>query len=55
MHPLAIILLDKLGAKSLGAGLGMIVYYAACLGLPLAAAQVWGIGKTALGGSGTPK
>ena len=55
MHPLAIIVLDKLGAKSLGAGLGMIVYYAACLSLPLAAIQIWGIGKTALGGSGAPK
>ncbi len=55
MHPLAIILLDRLGAKSLGAGFGIIVYYAACLSLPLAATQVWGIGKSALGGSGAPK
>lgn len=55
MHPLAIILLDKMGAKSLGVGVGMVVYYAACLGLPLAAIQIGGIGKTALGGSGTPK
>ena len=55
MHPLAIILLDRLGAKSLGAGVGMGVYYAACLGLPLAATRIWGIGKTALGGSGSPK
>ena len=55
MHPLAIIFLDRLGAKSLGAGVGMGVYYAACLGLPLAATRIWGIGKTALGGSGSPK
>ncbi len=50
MHPLAIIALDKLGAKSLGAGLGMMVYYAACLALPLAAAWIWGQGKAALAG-----
>ncbi len=55
MHPLAIIALDGLGAKSLGAGLGMVVYYAACLSLPLAAARVWGTGRAALGGSGSPK
>ncbi len=55
MHPLAIIALDKLGAKSLGAGLGMIVYYTACLGLPLAAAWVWNNGKAALAGSRPPE
>ncbi len=48
MHPLAIIGLDRLGVKSLGVGLGLGVYYAACLGLPLAAAWVWGQGKAAL-------
>lgn len=55
MHPLAIVALDKMGAKSLGAGLGMIVYYAACLGLPLAAAWVWSNGKAAFRGSRPPK
>ena len=55
MHPLAIIALDKIGAKSLGAGLGVGIYYAACLGLPLAAARAWGLGRAALGGSGSPK
>ena len=55
MHPLAIIVLDKLGAKSLGAGLGIGVYYAACLSLPLAVAWVWNTGKAALMGSGSPK
>lgn len=55
MHPLAIIALDKLGGKSLGAGFGMGVYYAACLGLPLALAWVWGRGKAALAGSRSPK
>ncbi len=45
MHPLAIILLDKLGAKALGAGAGLIVYYALCLALPLAAVRVWKMGK----------
>ena len=46
MHPLAIIALDKLGLnKMVGAGAGMVVYYAACLGLPLAAAWVWKQGK----------
>ena len=54
MHPLAIIALDRLGAKSLGAGLGLVVYYAACLSLPLAAAWVWKSGKRALAGSRPP-
>ncbi len=55
MHPLAIIALDKIGAKSLGAGIGMGIYYAACLGLPLAAAWVWNKGKAAITGSRPPK
>jgi len=56
MHPLAIIALDKLGAnKALGAGLGFVVYYALCLGLPLAVVRVWHLGRAALGGSGAPK
>ena len=56
MHPLAIIALDKLGAnKTLGAGLGMIVYYALCLVLPLAGVRIWRLGKAPLGGSGSPK
>ncbi len=46
MHPLAILALDKLGVnKVMGAGLGGVVYYAACLALPLAAAWVWKRGK----------
>ena len=60
MHPLAIIGLDLLGAKALGAGLGFVVYYALCLGLPLAAVRIWNLGRAPLGGlrigrSGTPK
>jgi peptidoglycan/LPS O-acetylase OafA/YrhL len=55
MHPLAIIALDKLGTKSLGAGAGMVVYYALCLGLPLAAVRVWKLGKAPLDGSSAPK
>ncbi len=51
MHPLAIIGLDHLGAKALGAGAGLFVYYALCLCLPLAAVRVWHLGKAALGGS----
>lgn len=48
MHPLAILFLDKLGLnKSLGAGAGMVAYYAACLALPLGAAWVWREGKRA--------
>ena len=48
MHPLAIIGLDKLGVnKNIGAGLGMVIYYAACLALPLAAAWAWKQGKRA--------
>ena len=50
MHPLAISLLDKAGLnRHLGAGLGFVLYYAACLLLPLGAAWVWRRGKTALG------
>jgi len=46
MHPLAILLLDKLGLdRGLGAGAGVVVYYAACLALPLAAAWAWKRGK----------
>ena len=49
MHPLAILILDKLGLnRSLGAGAGMVVYYAACLALPLAAAWAWKLGKGAM-------
>ena len=60
MHPLAIISLDKLGAKALGAGAGLIVYYALCLGLPLAAVRIWHLrkaplGESELGGSSAPK
>ena len=52
MHPLAILLLDKLGLnKTLGAGAGMVVYYAACLALPLAAAWAWKRGKAVTAGS----
>ena len=52
MHPLAILLLDKLGLnKMLGAGAGMVVYYAACLALPLAAAWAWKRGKAVAAGS----
>ncbi len=50
MHPLAIIALDKLGAKALGAGAGLIVYYALCLALPLAAVRVWHLRRASLGG-----
>ena len=36
MHPLAILALDKLGVNHhLGAGVGFVTYYAACLALPL--------------------
>ena len=46
MHPLAIIVLDKLGVNHrFGAGAGLGLYYAACLGLPLAAAWLWKHGK----------
>ncbi len=48
MHPLAILALDKLGLnRALGAGSGMVAYYAACLTLPLAAAWAWKRGKAA--------
>ena len=55
MHPLAIIALDHLEAKALGAGAGMVIYYALCLGLPLAAVRVWELGKAPLGGSSAPR
>ncbi len=55
MHPMAIIALDKFGAKALGAGAGLIVYYALCLSLPLAAARMWHLGRASLGSSSTPK
>ena len=55
MHPLAILALDKLGAKSLGVGMGLILYYAACLGLPLGAAWIWSQGRAAIAGSRPPK
>ena len=52
LHPLAIIVLDKLGLnKSVGAGAGMLIYYAACLALPLGAAWVWRQGKRAVAGT----
>ena len=42
MHPLAIIALDKIGLqKTFKVGFGFIVYYAACLLLPLLAAALW--------------
>ncbi len=49
MHPLAIIVLDKLGGRALHAAPGFALYYAACLGLPLAAGWVWEQGKAAIG------
>ena len=54
MHPLAIGALDKLGVRSLGAGAGMVVYYAVCLALPLIAVWAWNQGKTALGRGQSP-
>ena len=51
LHPLAILALDKLGVnKAVGAGAGMVVYYAACLALPLVAAWVWKRGKRVAAG-----
>ena len=48
MHPLAILILDKMGLnKAVGAGSGMVIYYAACLALPLVAAWAWKQGKRA--------
>lgn len=42
LHPLAILALDKRGVNQfLGTAPGLIVYYAACLALPLAAGWVW--------------
>ncbi len=42
LHPLAILALDKRGLNHvIGTGPGLIVYYAACLALPLAAGWVW--------------
>ena len=56
MHPLAIIALDKMHLnKMTGAGLGMLLYYAVCLALPLAAAWVWRQGKAAAVHSRSPK
>lgn len=49
MHPLAIGFLDHFGGRKLGTGMGMLLYYAACLALPLAAVWVWNRGKAALG------
>ncbi len=54
MHPLAIVALDHFGGRKLGAGAGMTLYYAACLGLPLAAVWVWNQGKAALGRERSP-
>lgn len=49
MHPLAILALDKLGLNHrLGVGLGLVVYYALCLALPLVAVWVWQSGKSGL-------
>jgi len=42
LHPLAILALDKRGINHhVGTGPGLIVYYAACLALPLAAGWIW--------------
>lgn len=42
MHPLAIIALDKLGViHRVGAGMGLVTYFAACLALPVLASWVW--------------
>ena len=42
LHPLAILALDNRGVNHLvGTGLGLVLYYAACLTLPLAAGWVW--------------
>ena len=39
-------MLDKFGLnKSVGAGAGMLIYYAACLALPLGAAWAWRVAK----------
>jgi surface polysaccharide O-acyltransferase-like enzyme len=55
MHPLAITTLDKFGVnKIVGTGLGFVIYYAACLALPLAAAWVWKQGRTAAGNRSNP-
>ena len=49
MHPLAILALDKLGiSHRFGVGMGLVLYYASCLALPLAAAWVWQSGKSRL-------
>jgi len=54
MHPLAILALDKLGLnKVLSVGPGLVIYYAACLALPLGAAWAWKQGKAAMVGSVT--
>ena len=51
MHPLAILAMDEIGMnKIVGAGLGVVVYYAACLTLPLAAAWAWKRGKAMVTG-----
>jgi len=51
MHPLAIIALDLLGVnKYLGTAAGLVIYYAACLALPLIAAWAWRQGKAAVTG-----
>ena len=51
MHPLAILALDKAGLnRAVGTGPGFMVYYAACLALPLAASWVWKRGKAAVVG-----
>ena len=55
MHPLAIIALDLLGLNTrLGAGAGFVIYYAACLALPLLAAGIWRQGKLAIMGKARP-
>jgi len=51
MHPLAILVLDRMGVnKALGSGPGLVVYYAASLALPLATAWVWKRGKRVAAG-----
>jgi len=55
MHPLAILALDKMGMnRHIGVGLGFVIYYVACLALPLAAAWTWGRIRAAAGGARRP-
>lgn len=55
MHPLAIITLDRWGVnKTVGAGLGLFLYYMACLCLPLAAGELWKRSKNAFSSALSP-